>query len=59
MTHGRIKAEEQKRKNKALGIGSVPNFPALELLHDPQTFGERLYENLNRYGELLVGVTSG
>lgn len=27
------------------------NFPALELLHDPQRFGEDLYENLQKHGE--------
>ncbi len=31
-----------------------PNFPALQLLHDPQTFGERLYDSLNRYGTRLL-----
>lgn len=29
------------------------NFPAIQLLHDPQTFGERLYENLNRFEKKL------
>lgn len=29
------------------------NFPALQLLHDPQTFGERLYENLSRFEKKL------
>ena len=33
-------------------MGSTPNFPALELLHDPQTFGEKLYDNLHRHGAL-------
>ncbi|TXT12919.1 hypothetical protein VHUM_01320 [Vanrija humicola] len=37
----------KKRKEKAAAI-SV-NFPALELLNDPQTFGEKLYDNLSRY----------
>ena len=32
-------------------MGATPNFPALELLHDPQTFGEKLYDNLHRHGE--------
>ncbi|KZP29977.1 actin cytoskeleton organization and cell cycle progression protein [Athelia psychrophila] len=28
---------------------SAANFPALQLLHDPQTFAEKLYDLLNRY----------
>jgi protein SDA1 len=27
----------------------TPNFPALQLLNDPQTFGERLYTTLNNF----------
>ena len=27
-----------------------PNFPALQLINDPQTFGEKLYDNLVKYG---------
>jgi hypothetical protein len=27
----------------------TPNFPALQLLNDPQTFAEKLYDNLSRY----------
>lgn len=42
----------QKQKAKAAGVGATPNFPALELLHDPQTFGEKLYGNLHKHGEL-------
>lgn len=37
----------QKRKKKQDAIAA--NFPALQLLHDPQTFGEKLYDLLNRY----------
>jgi len=40
----------QKRKEKRNAEGVTPNFPALQLLHDPQTFGEKLYDYLNRYG---------
>jgi len=47
-----IGADDQRRKHKADGLGALPNFPALELLHDPQTFGERLYDQIHRYGEL-------
>ena len=43
----------QKRKNKAAGLKATPNFPALDLLHDPQSFGEKLYDNLHRHGESL------
>ncbi|GJJ07757.1 hypothetical protein Clacol_001962 [Clathrus columnatus] len=28
---------------------ATPNLPALQLLNDPQTFGEKLYDNLSRY----------
>ncbi|KAF8136121.1 SDA1-domain-containing protein [Boletus edulis] len=28
---------------------STPNFPALQLLNDPQSFAEKLYDNLSRY----------
>ena len=37
----------QKRKRKDAGF--TANFPALQLLHDPQTFGEKLYDLLQRY----------
>lgn len=37
----------QKRKRKDAGI--TTNFPALQLLHDPQTFGEKLYDLLQKY----------
>lgn len=40
----------QKRSNKVAGAGNKVNFPALELLHDPQTFGEKMYDNLHRHG---------
>jgi protein SDA1 len=36
----------QKRHNKA---PSTPNFSAIQLLNDPQTFGEKLYDMLNLY----------
>ncbi|WVR00187.1 hypothetical protein IAU59_007329 [Kwoniella sp. CBS 9459] len=42
----------KKRKNHAAGIGHTPNFPALELLHDPQTFGEKLYDNLHKHDKI-------
>jgi hypothetical protein len=28
----------------------LPNFPALQLINDPQTFGEKLYDNTVKYG---------
>ena len=37
----------QQRNRK--DAGNTPNFPAIELLHDPQTFGEKLYDVLQRY----------
>jgi len=37
--------QKQKRKN----VGDTPNFPALQLLHDPQSFGEKLYDLLQKY----------
>jgi len=37
----------QQRKRKA--AGTTPNFSALQLLHDPQSFGEKLYDLLQRY----------
>ncbi len=42
----------QKRKEKAAKEGTKVNFPALDLLHDPQRFGEDLYENLHKHGGL-------
>ncbi|KAN0075314.1 SDA1 domain containing protein [Tylopilus felleus] len=38
----------KKKKNKA-SESSNPNFPALQLLNDPQSFAEKLYDNLSRY----------
>lgn len=38
---------KQTRKNRAMQV--KVNFPALELLHDPQTFGERMYDNLSKH----------
>ncbi|KAI6019701.1 SDA1-domain-containing protein [Pisolithus orientalis] len=37
----------KKRKSKDDIV--TPNFPALQLLNDPQTFGEKLFDNLSRY----------
>jgi protein SDA1 len=42
----------QRRRVKVAGLGSTPNFPALELLNDPQTFGEKLFDNLHKHGVL-------
>ncbi|KAH9978317.1 protein required for actin cytoskeleton organization and cell cycle progression [Russula compacta] len=42
-----LKTASKKRKRK--GAGNTPNFPALQLLHDPQTFGEKLYDLLQKY----------
>ncbi|KAF9239627.1 SDA1-domain-containing protein [Melanogaster broomeanus] len=38
----------KKKKNKA-AESTTPNFPALQLLNDPQSFSEKLFDNLNRY----------
>ena len=37
----------QKRKRKDAGI--TTNFPTLQLLHDPKTFGEKLYDLLQKF----------
>ncbi|TFY77045.1 hypothetical protein EWM64_g6967 [Hericium alpestre] len=42
-----IKSDKKKKKRKASEIST--NFPALQLLHDPQSFSEKLYDILNRY----------
>ncbi|KAI0747789.1 actin cytoskeleton organization and cell cycle progression protein [Daedaleopsis nitida] len=39
-----IKAKQRKKAE-----ASNPNFPAIQLLNDPQTFGEKLYDVLNKY----------
>ncbi|KAH9830989.1 SDA1-domain-containing protein [Rhodofomes roseus] len=46
-----IKSIKSKQKKKADAI--TPNFPAIQLLNDSQTFGEKLYDNLNRYDKRL------
>lgn len=40
-----------KKKRKENAEESTPNFPAIQLLNDPQSFGEKLYEGLVKYGE--------
>ncbi|WVQ74172.1 hypothetical protein IAR50_003765 [Cryptococcus sp. DSM 104548] len=48
-----LKKEENRiRKKKVDMAGVTPNFPALELLHDPQTFGEKLYDNLHKHDKI-------
>ncbi|KIL00642.1 hypothetical protein PAXRUDRAFT_821434 [Paxillus rubicundulus Ve08.2h10] len=42
----------KKKKYKSTD-SSTPNFSALQLLNDPQTFSEKLYDNLNRYDKRL------
>lgn len=37
------------KTKKLKGDPATPNFPALQLLNDPQTFAEKLFDNLNRY----------
>ncbi|KAF9002001.1 protein required for actin cytoskeleton organization and cell cycle progression [Cyathus striatus] len=41
-----LKSAKKKRTSKT---ESTPNFPAIQLLHDPQTFAETLYDILNNY----------
>lgn len=38
-----------KKKQKAKDEPTTPNFPALHLLNDPQTFAEKLFDALSRY----------
>ncbi|OBZ75766.1 Protein sda1 [Grifola frondosa] len=42
-----LKSIKAKRKRRA--DSTNPNFPAIQLLNDPQTFGEKLYDMMNRY----------
>ncbi|KAI6043102.1 SDA1-domain-containing protein [Pisolithus marmoratus] len=37
------------KKKKSKDDVVTPNFPALQLLNDPQTFAEKLFDKLNRY----------
>ncbi|KAF9452794.1 SDA1-domain-containing protein [Macrolepiota fuliginosa MF-IS2] len=41
-----LKTAKKKKQQKAQ---STPNFPALQLLYDPQTFAEKLYDILNTH----------
>nr|ASF90233.1 hypothetical protein SPAR01257 [Bartheletia paradoxa] len=44
------KAVTKKRRDKQNGVTtSVANFSALQLVHDSQSFGEKLYANLSKY----------
>ncbi|KAI0028454.1 protein required for actin cytoskeleton organization and cell cycle progression [Vararia minispora EC-137] len=45
----RKQLKEAKNVSLALHSGRTPNFPALQLLHDPQTFAEKLYDMLHKY----------
>ncbi|KAI0807056.1 actin cytoskeleton organization and cell cycle progression protein [Fomes fomentarius] len=45
--HKQVKSIKAKQKRKA--DANNPNFPAIQLLNDPQTFGEKLYDLLNKY----------
>ncbi|KIM57659.1 hypothetical protein SCLCIDRAFT_1219350 [Scleroderma citrinum Foug A] len=42
-----LKAAKKKRQSK--NEPATPNFPALQLLNDPQTFAEKLFDALSRY----------
>ncbi|KAG8894226.1 Severe Depolymerization of Actin, partial [Tulasnella sp. 417] len=50
------KIERSKKKAKKMRIAqengtnkTTPNFPALHLLHDPQSFGEKIFDAINKY----------
>ncbi|KAG9015055.1 Severe Depolymerization of Actin [Tulasnella sp. 427] len=50
------KIERSKKRAKKMRIAqengtnkATPNFPALYLLHDPQSFGEKIFEAINKY----------
>ncbi|KAI0321031.1 SDA1-domain-containing protein [Amylostereum chailletii] len=45
----RKNVKEAKKQRKRREAGTTPNFPALQLLNDPQTFGEKLYDMLHKY----------
>ncbi|KAF8921593.1 SDA1-domain-containing protein [Mucidula mucida] len=47
----KLQKQLTKAKKKKHGVKDHvnPNFPALQLLNDPQTFAEKLYDLLNRY----------
>ncbi|KAL1947505.1 hypothetical protein VTO73DRAFT_13229 [Trametes versicolor] len=42
-------AKTVKSKKKKRAELTAANFPAIQLLNDPQTFGEKLYDVLNKY----------
>ncbi|KAL1730059.1 SDA1-domain-containing protein [Schizophyllum commune] len=42
-------AKKAKKKRQQKNNATSTNFPALQLLNDPQSFAEKLYDNLNRY----------
>ncbi|TFK93178.1 SDA1-domain-containing protein [Polyporus arcularius HHB13444] len=46
-----MKSVKAKKKKRAAEIST--NFPAIQLLNDPQTFGEKLYDLLNKYDKRL------
>ncbi|KAJ8095236.1 Severe Depolymerization of Actin [Marasmius tenuissimus] len=43
------KLNAAKKKKHGSKDGAQPNFPALQLLNDPQTFAEKLFDILNRH----------
>jgi hypothetical protein len=47
-----MKAAKKQRRDKA-NKEPPANFPALQLLFDPQTFGEKLFDVLNKNGAFL------
>lgn len=53
-----VKTSNQKHRAKEASEGVTPNFPALQLLHDPQSFGEKLYDGLARHGAFVAIYTT-
>jgi protein SDA1 len=53
-----MKAAKKQRRDKA-NKEPPANFPALQLLHDPQTFAEKLFDHLNKHGQFPEVVTLG
>lgn len=49
-----MKCRPGNQRQAAKSVAATPNFPALQLLHDPQSFGEKLYSAINKYGTCVV-----
>ncbi|CDZ98856.1 sda1-domain-containing protein [Phaffia rhodozyma] len=49
-----VKTKGQKRRENAANAGVTPNFPALQLLNDPQSFGEKLYDGMSKHDKVYA-----